>query len=158
MGKVVAVLGDHQKLASFGLDCSVQAATLKKLKTDHPMVREQDVVAQQVWTIALQIISKRCLSMTWHCEGYPGRVAMLLSDDSQVKLRFIDRFVRDYAAFRAALEFHPQSPALASLLKASPFQTTFVSELAALLVSPASGVSRDHLMAEATEAARHIFG
>eukprot|EP00974_Lingulodinium_polyedra_P057261 5509370-Lingulodinium_polyedra.AAC.1 len=67
-------------LASCGLLCHLEPSLAKSLKPEHPLVVEQDQLASQLLAVQLQILAVRGASMAWHREGYPGRLALLLSD------------------------------------------------------------------------------
>eukprot|EP00974_Lingulodinium_polyedra_P007079 671285-Lingulodinium_polyedra.AAC.1 len=47
---------------------------------DHPLAYEEDQWCRQLVRLGFSLMGCRWGSMLWHCQGLPGRLALLLSD------------------------------------------------------------------------------
>ena len=121
-----------------GFDLSTDFARLKPLDTGSPSVRKDDMFAAQAWAILLHLLKSRLASMAFHTEGYPGRCALLLSEEASDQAEFCSRFSQDWDAFQSAKALAKQTGFMATFVKPSPFQCTWVKKLVALFLGPDS--------------------
>eukprot|EP00974_Lingulodinium_polyedra_P033493 3220461-Lingulodinium_polyedra.AAC.1 len=97
--------------------------------------------------------------MAWHTEGYPGRMALLLSEEEGDVAGFLDRLQQDHEAHKVAEQLAPKVTFLRSALRPSFFRTTVGQELAALLLQGPLGASKQaEVLQEAKVTAQDYFG
>lgn len=154
---VASTLQDTQgALSKVGFATSLDQATARALKTTHPLVLRDDLLAERAWAIMLGILSHRSRSMVWHSHTYPGSFALLLSPDPEILQTFLATLQKDWAAWLKLQGQASQSPFWKSALRASPFQTTLVQEWATRLLDP--NRTKEEVLAEGAEAASLLFG
>ena len=158
LGQVAKALEEVPTLEALGYDCHFDPARAKHLALGHPDVVKDDLQAAQASTLLCHILAARAASMTWHTEGYPGRIALLLSTNKEEQAAFLARFKADHAAFQAASELQSGDPFLKSALRGSFFHTTLGAELADLLCPKHPTASEGHQLQEAVQVALDLFG
>ena len=120
--------------------CSPEAADVGKLTAESHLVQQQDEHARLCWQLLLSLVFRRAASMAWHTDYYPGRLAMLLSPDTQDHTAFEEELQVDLLAYPKAAALAQTNPFLASLVRQSFFKTVVGRELAELYATsqPAS--------------------
>eukprot|EP00974_Lingulodinium_polyedra_P078296 7581073-Lingulodinium_polyedra.AAC.1 len=109
-----------------GMEVDMEPSWAQKLEVNHWHVAQQDAVAEDLWTLTLQLLSKRAASQSWYSDYYPGMFALLLHPDEAVVEEFLHVLKTDYDAFAAASKVGHPTRFTEAMVAGSPFQTAFV--------------------------------
>eukprot|EP00974_Lingulodinium_polyedra_P104949 10160206-Lingulodinium_polyedra.AAC.1 len=65
------------------MEMSFDLAWVKTVSLNSLLVAQQDAGAEELWTLALNLLAKRTASQAWYSRHYPGRFALLLSEQEE---------------------------------------------------------------------------
>ena len=145
-----------ERLSWVGLETDFSAGIKATMPLDHHRIQEGDAFAQRLATFALTLVRNRCASMAWHSDYYPGRLALLLSDNNVEVAECVKEFRGDYAAWQKAQEFAPGNSVLAKCASSSCFRAAAIQGVADALCAATPEPEPDRV-ARATAIAHDIF-
>eukprot|EP00974_Lingulodinium_polyedra_P022945 2213647-Lingulodinium_polyedra.AAC.1 len=88
---------------------------------------DEDSLAQQAFTVVLQLLRHRLNSMAWHTT-WPGRLAAFCAQGGPGKAVALQDLRADWAAFKAARDLSTKDTFLLKLVKKSPFSCVLMRE------------------------------
>jgi len=101
LAATVQLLQDPATLDSCGITTNFGQASLKQFDVEHPVVKDQDGLAQQFATLATNILRFRCRGMLFNWSCYPGLLAKL-AGSPEVQRDTLRTMEADWKAWKAA--------------------------------------------------------
>jgi hypothetical protein len=122
-----------------------------------PWIVAENQLAQVALNLVLCLFAKRCGSMSWHSDQWPGMLGLLCSPlDADVR-RCIEELRTDYRVWEEAVGLAGASLFIRNIVRDSPFSTTFMQELGALVSAVADPMSDPELLQSLKTMSRRIW-
>ena len=145
MSSTVSRLRDLKLLAWIGFDTTFDGDRCSGLALTDATVARDDSLATHAWNLTVELCRGRVASAVWHCAKYPGKLALLTSDDDTTVDRCLRELLADWLAFHASVAAAGQNEFCAMSSMSSCFQQTLVKEVTTLLLDPWTVSNTDRL-------------
>ena len=151
----MTLLQDMGSLKFMGMDTDF-GVVQSGVGTDNQrkLLEDNDLIAKQAWDLVCALTKFRLSSMSWHCNYWPGALALAGSGNLADRRACLHKLQHDLAVFEEASKVAARSTFVDKFVQESPFATTAMQEISELVKA---GLPEEEVLATLSSFSQRVF-